>query len=114
MTEIEREAEKILDDVWKCYISVQNGLEKLKPLLSTASRPPAGFVRDAEGVDRRVLGTFAMTKDGVICGNMFCNIWSIHRGTGKVYATTPYHAGVEGGYSTREAAEAAAGKERGE
>lgn len=57
MTEIEREAEKILDDVWKCYISVQNGLEKLKPLLSTNSRPPAGFVRDAEGVDLKICST---------------------------------------------------------
>lgn len=80
----------------------------VKALLA-ASRPGEGMIRTHEGKDLRVLGALAMTKDGAVCGNMFCDIWTTHRGTGKVYKTTPYHAGVRGGYSTAKAASAAKG-----
>ena len=82
-------------------------VEEVSKEILSATRPAPGYIRTSEGVDMRLLGEFQMTKDGAVCGNMFCDIWTIHRGTGKVYKTTPYHAGIRGGYSTEAAAEAA-------
>lgn len=78
MTEIEREAEarakaakiletsgvgKLLDmGPWEDLI------DSISEALLSASRPPAGFVRDEHGVDRRVLGTLPVTADGCVVG----------------------------------------------
>lgn len=74
--------------------------------LRAAATVPDGYVRVGTE-DMRLLGELTKTKDGAVCGNMFSPIWCIHRGNGNVYNSTIYHAGVKGGYSTREAAEAA-------
>ena len=147
MTEIEREAEarakaakiletsgvgKLLDmGPWEDLI------DSISEALLSASRPPAGFVRDAEGVDRRVLGTLPVTADGVVVlpgskvwprADLFvCNVpentdWTVEEEAGVVALSLRAECDIEDWdvtkcYSTpeaaRTAAEAAAGKERG-
>ena len=120
MTEFERAAEEFLDN----HIPVQRHME-LRPiliaLLTSHARPAAGFIREATGPDRKVLGTLPVTADGCVLvpDRSGCpTIWNNdqHR---KWAQLTRDDDGAWGGvfdkcwrfvedcYSTREAAEAA-------
>jgi len=72
MTEFERAAEREVLDKLRVYAWFHR-LERdeqdqcIKALTSHA-RPAAGFIREATGPDRKVLGTLPVTADGCVAG----------------------------------------------
>lgn len=94
-------------------------LERRSTALRDAARVPEGYVRTADGVDRKVLGTLPITADGCVPGLGASVSWP---GYGEEYvydghvryslvwaASIPVESStpVRDCYSTREAAEAA-------
>jgi len=114
MTEIEREAEKLAD----ALVDSQSMEEDIRLIIHalTHSRPPAGFVRDDAGVDRRVLGTLPVTADGCVAGDGARIIFPQLDGSLNYehVCTRGVLGPIQSGFSTPEAAEAAAEKERGQ
>jgi len=47
---------------------VEIELLSLLPALTSHARPAAGFIREATGPDRKVLGTLPVTADGCVAG----------------------------------------------
>ena len=117
MTKIEREAEELIrqqyGDVQECD---RPFIQRIAEALARLSRPPAGFVRDEAGVDRRVLGTLPVTKDGCVAGDGARIIFPQPDGSLNYehVCTRGVLGPIQSGFSTPDAAEAAAEKERGQ
>lgn len=99
----------------KCAVDIRGWI---CDAIAAALAIPPGHVRDEHGVDTKVQGTLARTKDGVIVGN-HTRVWTLN--AGEIHALRIDNIGAtefgedgdfyEAGdcYSTREAAEAARG-----
>lgn len=127
MTEIEREAETYAKR-WAKALGADflpaSIVTDIAATLTRLSRPPAGHIRDDAGVDRRVLGLLPVTKDGcVLCPGEV--VWAVSQGdyvrevsldemVWPAKGMRTHTWSVRDCYSTREAAEAAAEKERGQ
>jgi len=123
MTEFEREAATLVES-WED----NNGLDSLDTAsrghlvqmiattLASHARPAAGYIREATGPDRKVLGTLPLTGDGCVLGDM-ASAWMLPT-SGEVrevknivpcapYALTMRPFNLSAVYSTKKAAEAA-------
>lgn len=131
MTDIERAAEKVAGEIFggepgslalqAALREFPNAVEAIARALTSHARPAAGFIREATGPDRKVLGTLPVTADGAVCGHgaIIASICRRSHGAGQkrtvwIRQIVNKCEHIAQWYSSVEAAEAAAQAERGE